>query len=539
MRSSKFLVSFRTPRGAAFSTGGSARPATALTAADFNDTKAAYRVHSTWQLIRSLIVLRLCSVSWLVRNANTAFATAQRVLGNSLVRAVVRPTFFDQFCAGEDEATMQPMANHLLANRIGLILNPAMEADVDSNEDTATREGICNKNLSIVMASLAATGRAAGRPLVAFKLTGLGHPRQLERLTTLLLALRSEILTAASAATGACAPLHAGASLSFETFTLTLKRLDFSATELEARELFRIFGGESSEDKTIPADFTPHFDVANAVCETGTGAVHELARHLAKRANIGLMDAASCAGLKQLLDRMLALSAEAEKLKVQMLMDAEPTYLQAAIDHIVLAMQRKHNRSTPVVFNTYQCYLKASKGILERDLAFARAEGWIMAAKLVRGAYMLSERELATKRGLPSPVHDTVEDTHANFDSCVELAITRQPNTAVLIGTHNQRSIELSTQLMQRLGIPSSSVTEGDHWRVSFGQLYGMAHHLTYTLAQKNHAVYKYVIYGPLEEAVPYMGRRAQENGDVVSAATHERALLRKEVKRRTIPFGQ
>ncbi len=37
-------------------------------------------------------------------------------------------------------------------------------------------------------------------------------------------------------------------------------------------------------------------------------------------------------------------------------------------------------------------------------------------AKLVRGAYMYLERERAAKKGYPSPIWPTIEQTHANFD---------------------------------------------------------------------------------------------------------------------------
>lgn len=36
------------------------------------------------------------------------------------------------------------------------------------------------------------------------------------------------------------------------------------------------------------------------------------------------------------------------------MVDAEYTYLQPAIDHAVLQLQRKHNRRAPTIFNTYQ-----------------------------------------------------------------------------------------------------------------------------------------------------------------------------------------
>lgn len=46
-------------------------------------------------------------------------------------------------------------------------------------------------------------------------------------------------------------------------------------------------------------------------------------------------------------------------------------------------VQRRYNKEYPVIFNTYQCYLKDSLGRLRTDMDRAQRHGYHFAAKLV------------------------------------------------------------------------------------------------------------------------------------------------------------
>ncbi|MFN3330783.1 MAG: proline dehydrogenase family protein, partial [Pyrinomonadaceae bacterium] len=74
-----------------------------------------------------------------------------------------------------------------------------------------------------------------------------------------------------------------------------------------------------------------------------------------------------------------------------------------------------------------------------------------------------------------------------------------------------------------------------NHQHVHFSQLYGMSDNLSYVLAKHGYNVSKYVPYGPVRDAIPYLIRRAQENTAVMGQMSRELELIIREMKRRKL----
>lgn len=80
---------------------------------------------------------------------------------------------------------------------------------------------------------------------------------------------------------------------------------------------------------------------------------------------------------------------------------------------------------------------------------------------------------------------------------------------------------QLAAAHAQELGIP-----KGDR-NLQFAQLMGMADGLSLSLRNAGFQVSKYLPYGPVEQIIPYLIRRAEENRGILSASSFDRQLLR------------
>ncbi|XP_078361010.1 hydroxyproline dehydrogenase-like isoform X1 [Oculina patagonica] len=233
--------------------------------------------------------------------------------------------------------------------------------------------------------------------------------------------------------------------------------------------------------------------------------------------------------LQNVLKRLDTFAKACINRNVRLVIDAEQTYLQASINQLVLALQYKYNKNVPWVYNTYQCYRKDTHDRLKANLELMDKLGFYFGAKIVRGAYMTQERNRAADMGYDDPIHNSYENTCRMYDQVVETVLQRVSRTPaeVMVASHNEESVKLVVQRMKELGIAQ------DAGKVSFGQLYGMCDQVSFLLGQKGFSVYKSVPYGPVGEALAYLGRRATENRDVIKRTEKERSLLWQELKRR------
>ncbi|MCC5945252.1 MAG: proline dehydrogenase family protein [Bernardetiaceae bacterium] len=218
---------------------------------------------------------------------------------------------------------------------------------------------------------------------------------------------------------------------------------------------------------------------------------------------------------------------KAYELGVRIFIDAEETWIQHTIDKLTLEMMRRYNKEQVIVYNTYQFYTKAALPNLIRDLAVAEAEGFVLGAKFVRGAYMEKERARAEEKGYPDPIQDTKANSDKDFDEALSIAVKNYKKLAICAGTHNEASSLLLANLMAKHQI------EPNHPHFYFAQLYGMSDNISYNLANRGYNVAKYVPYGAIKSVLPYLIRRAEENTAVAGQTGREHTLILRELQRR------
>ncbi|MCC7465644.1 MAG: proline dehydrogenase family protein [Saprospiraceae bacterium] len=227
------------------------------------------------------------------------------------------------------------------------------------------------------------------------------------------------------------------------------------------------------------------------------------------------------------LKRLDAICYHASTKGVAVFIDAEESWIQDAIDHLVWLMMRRYNKKQVVVYNTFQMYRHDRLNFLTESYDRARKEGFLLGAKLVRGAYMDKERARAREMGYPDPINPDKASTDDLYNTALRFCIDHLDTMAVCNASHNADSAQLMVDLMDKKGIAHN------HPNTLFSQLYGMSDNLTFNLAEAGFRVAKYLPYGQVKEVIPYLIRRAQENTSVTGDAGRELKMVREEVKRR------
>ena len=214
--------------------------------------------------------------------------------------------------------------------------------------------------------------------------------------------------------------------------------------------------------------------------------------------------------------------------KVQIYVDAEESWFQDTIDAWADEMMERFNKEEAIIFNTFQLYRHDKLEYVKKSIQRAKEKGYILGAKIVRGAYVEKENQHARETGVKTPIHLTKADTDKDFNEALRLCIESLDHVSLCCATHNEESCLLAVDLLSKRGNYPEK-------HFCFSQLYGMGDYISNNLSNKNFKVAKYLPYGPVKDVIPYLIRRAQENTSVEGQTSRELILIKKEMARRGI----
>lgn len=537
----------------------------------FNDPRAAFKSKTTFELIRAYFVYVLCSSEFLVENNMKLMKLTKAIVGEKMFTELMKSTFYGHFVAGEDRFRIVPTLERLRSFGVKPILDYSVEEDLSQEEaekreveasvsSTGTNlsgeatslpqysvdktfadrrykvqsartyfylnEATCERNMETFLECLdAVKGATFGTGITAIKLTALGRPQLLLQLSEVIMQARNYMMELA------------GDTGNVLTHHKTIQDLERYLSKVTDKNEVKKFLEKVTSDKDGILHLFPWSGIINEDCELSetfrvpdpvTGQMRRLISQIPPKEE---------EMFRNMIRRLNTIVKTAQDLDVRIMIDAEQTYFQPAISRITLEMMRKYNTEKAIVFNTYQCYLKNTYREVCTDLEQAKRQNFYFGAKLVRGAYIEQERARAAALGYEDPTNPSFEATtemyHKTLTECLRRIrilkdVKEDPKKiAIMVASHNEDTVRFAIKKMDEIGIhPEDKV-------ICFGQLLGMCDYITFPLGQAGYSAYKYIPYGPVNEVLPYLSRRAQENKGVLQKIKKEKRLLLSEIAKR------
>ncbi|KAF8373769.1 prdh-1 [Pristionchus pacificus] len=527
----------------------------------FRNTKEAFKSKSNLDLIRALVVLKMCAIKPLVQHNQAILATMRRILGKNLFKKALKNSFYGHFVAGETTEEVGHTIERLKRFGVKSILDYSVESDLSHDEAEQKTNATSSMEAEVSPPAIVDTGVVDSATVDLTHERYSAHKDFADRRVNVH-AARTYIYEGEKACDVNrdvfCESIDAVAKASggegFAAIKITaLGRpallLRLSESIAQTHNFFKNFGVKIDKDITEQWFETVDFDRDGLVDFHGWDQLLEDNQKLGQMFKVLNIKTGKLEPLIQnltpqeeqeftnMIQRTVEVAEYGIARGIRLMVDAEQTYFQPAISRMAVAMMKKYNKDRGNIFNTYQAYLRNALDDMECDMQKARREGWHFGAKLVRGAYMDQERARAAAIGYEDPINENYEATGRQYERCLtriadELARRGRGNVSVMIASHNEDTVRFATKLMRDRGIaPSERI-------MCFAQLYGMCDQVSFSLGQAGYSVYKYLPYGPVEDVLPYLSRRALENGSVLEKAKVERGMLSSELRRR-ISNGQ
>jgi len=186
----------------------------------------------------------------------------------------------------------------------------------------------------------------------------------------------------------------------------------------------------------------------------------------------------------------------------KILIDAENVKNQPLINDITNDLINKYNKIDVQIYKTYQMYRKDQPNMLLDDIKKYPHLG----IKLVRGAYYNEDKKT-------NLLFTSKDETDKAFSKAIDIIFDKQNKqnnkNKSFICTHNSNDIRKMIQLYTK----NKDLYNHNIYHAS---LYGFIERDTERIIKSGIKTFKYLPYGEMEDAIPYLIRRLYENPKIL-----------------------
>ncbi|SPO20541.1 related to Proline oxidase, mitochondrial precursor [Ustilago trichophora] len=533
-------------------------------------------------LLTNYVVFTLCSFSSLAKIGPQLIewsANTQLPLVWTVTEYIIRRTFFRQFISDDTAEGSLPLLSSLSRDNLGAMLNFSVEVNHDGKPAKGSERGAGPKS-------------AVHRPFVDELLHSIDVSAKLASLPA-----SHGVADSQQAAELAVRPDRSGSTfvaIKLSGLLYDSSVLERASAAIVPREWFSsppeplppltINGKGPCGGLAIPVAALPPKDVE--ALKQLWEALREVAERAKQHGSVRLAIDAEYSWYQPAIDAMYeAIAAEYNRpasssdkapqgsITGPLVYNTFQAYLRRTPSHLAASFERAK-------LNGYTLGVKLVRG------AYVDIENRIWSDKIVDAPPVPGKgADAPAYQGWGSPVWPNKDLTDRCYDGCAirlvqeiheDLARSAkrgtQPSLAVVFASHNTQSALKVIREMVRLGMATPAPTllkatkeanpgmdngallkhvplvdlelqDSVRGRIFFAQLYGMASVLTARIQAAfdptsggvgPHMVLKYIPYGPLELTLPYLIRRALENGDIMTGgAAAEKALVWDELMHR------
>ena len=151
---------------------------------DFTDHRTVFQHKTFTELLRSLAILRICSINKFVDNALPLMRFGEKYLGDRLFSLLARQTFYRQFVGGDTEEELARTSAMLAEANIRLMVCPAMEEDAGEGSGVETKYDFNMDYIAEIGRMMVRSG--AVKPCLQFKITAMMPADVVVKMTSIL-----------------------------------------------------------------------------------------------------------------------------------------------------------------------------------------------------------------------------------------------------------------------------------------------------------------------------------------------------------------